>query len=85
VVHAITAFERTIFSALTAPYFHDGSTATLAEVIEYYDRGGIENPQLDPKIGALDLTPVEKQDLLEFLHALTGLRNQVVSAPELPE
>ena len=71
--------------ALTKPYFHDGSIATLEEVIEYYDRGDIGNPQLDVKIGALHLTTRERQDLLEFLHSLTGARKQVVSAPELPK
>ena len=71
--------------ALTGPYFHDGSTATLEEVIEYYDSGGIDNQQLDTRIGVLNLTPLEKRDLLEFLHALTGATEHVVSAPELPE
>ena len=34
--------------ALTAPYMHDGSLATLADVVEFYDRGGIPNPTLIP-------------------------------------
>ena len=36
--------------ARTAPYMHDGSLATLEDVIEYYDRGGNRNPGLDPEI-----------------------------------
>ena len=71
--------------ALTAPYFHDGSAPTLEEVIDYYDRGAVANPQLDPQIGPLNLSPGEKRDLLQFLHSLTGSRERVVSAPELPQ
>ena len=56
----------------TAPYMHDGSFSTLAEVIEYYDSGGQKNPALDPKLRPLHLTPVEKRDILGFLGALDG-------------
>ncbi len=35
----------------TAPYMHDGSMATLEEVVDFYDRGGEPNPWLDPKGG----------------------------------
>jgi cytochrome c peroxidase len=56
----------------TAPYMHDGSFATLEEVIEYYDRGGNQNPGLDPEIRPLRLTIVEKHGLIEFLRALNG-------------
>jgi cytochrome c peroxidase len=58
--------------ARTAPYMHDGSLATLEEVIEYYDRGGNQNPGLDPEIRPLRLTIIEKQSLIEFLRALNG-------------
>jgi cytochrome c peroxidase len=58
--------------ALTAPYMHDGSLATLREVIEFYDRGGIDNPGKDPLLQALHLSPEEKQALEAFLHTLTG-------------
>jgi cytochrome c peroxidase len=57
---------------LTAPYMHDGSLATLAEVIELYDRGGVPNPELSPLIRPLGLSPQEKGDLLELLLNLTG-------------
>jgi cytochrome c peroxidase len=56
----------------TAPYMHDGSFSTLAEVIEYYDSGGQKNPALDPNLRPLRLTPVEKRDILGFLGALEG-------------
>lgn len=42
--------------ALTGPCMHDGSLATLEEVVDFYDRGGIANPTLDPRIRPLNLT-----------------------------
>jgi len=56
----------------TAPYMHDGSEATLAGVIDFYDRGGIGNPNLSKEIKPLHLTASEKRDLVAFLQALTG-------------
>jgi cytochrome c peroxidase len=56
----------------TAPYMHDGSLATLEEVIEYYNRGGNRNPQLDTDLRALNLTETEKRSLVLFLRALNG-------------
>ncbi|MDA2924697.1 cytochrome-c peroxidase [Acidobacteria bacterium AH-259-L09] len=58
--------------AQTAPYMHDGSLATLEEVIEFYNRGGNPNPYLDPELRPLRLTTEEKQALLAFLRALAG-------------
>ena len=58
--------------ARTAPYMHDGSQVTLRQVIDFYDRGGTPNPQLAPSITPLKLTEQEKEDLVEFLHALNG-------------
>lgn len=55
-----------------APYMHDGSLATLEDVIEHYDRGGIANPHLDEEIRPLHLTAPEKRALAAFLGALTG-------------
>jgi cytochrome c peroxidase len=59
--------------ARTGPYFHDGSTATLEEVIEYYDKGGRSNPTLDAEIRPLRLSDSEKAALLVFLRSLTGV------------
>ncbi len=71
--------------AETAPYMHDGSMATLEEVIDFYDRGGESNPWLDPKMKPLGLTEGEKQDLLAFLRALTGeVPTWAKQAPRLP-
>ncbi len=58
--------------ALTAPYFHDGSAATLEEVVDFYDRGGVAAENKDYRIRPLRLSPAEKRDLIEFLRALTG-------------
>ena len=58
--------------AITGPYMHDGSIATLAEVVELYDKGGEANPLLDSGIRQLNLTPQEKADLVEFMKALTS-------------
>jgi cytochrome c peroxidase len=58
--------------ALTGPYMHDGSLATLRDVVDYYDRGGVANELLDPRIRPLDLTALEKADLVAFLESLTG-------------
>ncbi|OPZ00265.1 tryptophan tryptophylquinone biosynthesis enzyme MauG [Bradyrhizobium sacchari] len=58
--------------ARRAPYMHDGSVATLEEVIELYDRGGIDRPSLSPSIKPLSLTESEKADLIAFLQTLTA-------------
>ena len=58
--------------ARTAPYMHDGSIATLEDVIEFYDRGGRPNPNLDSEIRPLRLMPDEKKTLLAFLRILNG-------------
>jgi cytochrome c peroxidase len=51
---------------------HDGSLATLEEVVEHYDRGGRTNPYLDEELRPLRLTIDEKRDLIAFLRALSG-------------
>ncbi len=52
----------------TSPYMHDGSIATLEEVVELYDRGGIPNQYLSNEMrGRLNLTKQEKQDLVTFM------------------
>jgi cytochrome c peroxidase len=56
---------------VSAPYMHDGSLATLEEVIEHYDQGGRGHANTDPTILPLELGEDEKADLLEFLLSLT--------------
>ncbi len=58
--------------ARTAPYMHDGNMTTLADVIEFYNRGGNANPNLDAEIHPLHLTADEKQALVAFLKSLSG-------------
>jgi len=58
--------------ALTAPYFHDGSAATLFDVVDFYDRGGGANRNLDPSMHPLHLAAQEKRDLVQFLRSLTS-------------
>lgn len=58
--------------ALTAPYFHDGSAATLADVVRFYNDGGIDNLNREWDLRPLGLTEDEQQDLIEFLKTLTG-------------
>ena len=58
--------------ALTAPYMHNGVFATLREVVEFYNRGGEPNENLDPLIKPLGLSEAEINALVEFLQALTG-------------
>nr|WP_234349494.1 MbnH family di-heme enzyme [Alteromonas abrolhosensis] len=61
--------------ALTAPYMHDGSIATLEEVIEFYARGGnvaeSPNPYRSPFIKSFAITEEEKAALVAFLQSLT--------------
>ncbi|TVM03013.1 MAG: cytochrome-c peroxidase [Candidatus Brocadia sp. WS118] len=58
--------------ALTAPYLHDGSEPTLESVVEFYNKGGVPNPNLDGGIRPLNLTEDEKKDLVEFMKSLTS-------------
>ncbi len=51
---------------------HDGSIATLEDVIESYDRGGNVNPYLDDQLRPLNLTEEEKAALVAFLRSLSG-------------
>ena len=69
--------------ALTAPYMHDGSIATLEEVLDHYAAGGRtlrsgphagaghDNPNKDLLIGGFKLSSQDRSDLVEFLKSLT--------------
>jgi cytochrome c peroxidase len=58
--------------ARTAPYMHDGSMATIEDVIDFYSDGGRSNPFLDSEIRPRNFTPEEKRELVAFLKSLTG-------------
>lgn len=66
----------------TAPYMHDGSEKTLKEVVEFYDRGGNKNPQLDPLIVPLNLTAQEQADLIAYMKALDSDPYPIVPEPK---
>ncbi len=58
--------------AQTAPYFHDGSAATLADVVRFYNQGGKDNLNREWDLQPLGLTEEEQRDLVAFLESLTG-------------
>jgi cytochrome c peroxidase len=51
---------------------HNGVFSSLTEVVAFYNKGGIDNPFLDPRIRPLNLTAEEAADIVAFLMALTG-------------
>lgn len=61
--------------ALTAPYLHDGSMATLGGVIDHFASGGQPHPNKSPLMQAFTLTAEEKADLIAFLLTLTDERS----------
>lgn len=74
--------------AVTAPYMHDGSLATLEAVVRFYESGGrvgagAETERLatrHPLIAGFMLSDAERRDLIVFLHALTD--ETALRAPE---
>jgi cytochrome c peroxidase len=58
--------------ALTAPYFHDGSARTLADVVKFYNQGGRQNINREWDLNSLALTEEEQKELVSFLESLTG-------------
>jgi cytochrome c peroxidase len=64
--------------ALTAPYMHDGSLATLREAVVHYNNGGVTeagdpvNDFLSGGIRPLDLTEEQIDDLVAFMESLTS-------------
>jgi cytochrome c peroxidase len=55
---------------MSAPYMHDGSLKTLEDVVDFYDRGGVENPHRDSVLQPLNLSADEKRNLVAFLKSL---------------
>jgi cytochrome c peroxidase len=69
---------------LTGPYFHDGSQATLWDVIDHYNKGdGLQNPFLDEDIQPLALTETDIDDLVAFMASLTSAIYKEQGAAEL--
>jgi cytochrome c peroxidase len=70
--------------AQTAPYMHDGSLATLQDVVDFYDRGGGDVPGKSSALVPLGLSAADKQALVAFLRSLDGERlPQLVLASRL--
>lgn len=82
--------------AVTAPYMHDGSLATLSDVLDHYAAGGRtiaegpyagvgrDNPNKAPSVHGFVMSAVDKADLIAFLETLTDsafLRNPAFSDP----
>lgn len=61
--------------ARTAPYMHDGSMATLDEVVAHFATGGQPHPNRSPALRTFALDDQEKADLIAFLHALNDERS----------
>ncbi|NLS92135.1 MAG: cytochrome-c peroxidase [Planctomycetaceae bacterium] len=81
---------------ITAPYMHDGSLATLWDVVDHYNAGGEANPFLDGGIEPLALTEEEIDQLVAFMFTLTDVafadenqqqfdRQKALAAKERPE
>lgn len=68
------------------PYMHDGSEETLAQVVAFYNKGGVKNTWLSKEIRPLNLTDQEQADLVVFLQSLAGeVAPGVSSPPQLPQ
>jgi cytochrome c peroxidase len=67
------AFKTPTLRSVTesGPYFHDGRAAKLEEAVDLMLKGGIKNPNIDPKLQAKMITPEERKQLLAFIAALT--------------
>lgn len=69
---------------MTAPYFHDGSQATLWDVMDHYNKGdGVQNPYLDEDIQPLALSESEIDDVVAFMASLTSLQYREQGIQEL--
>jgi cytochrome c peroxidase len=66
--------------AHSAPYMHDGSLATLEEVVDFYDKGGGDAPGKSEALSPLGLGAEEKRALVAFLRALDGVNLYTLSS-----
>ena len=69
--------------AATAPYMHDGSLATLWDVMDHYNKGGVANPYLDGGMQRLGLSEAEIDDMVAFLETLTTPRFAAFAKEEM--
>ena len=73
------------YTLYTAPYMHNGAFFTLEEVVDFYDRGGGEEPfgTKTDKLKPLNLSDAEKADLVAFLESFSG-SELIVERPKTP-
>ena len=65
------------------PYMHDGSIATLKGVVDHYDSGFVNRPSLSSDVFRLNLTDIDKEDLVNFMKTLTS-NDELTTIPNLP-
>ena len=74
--------------ALTAPYFHAGTAATLAEAVAFFNRGGNDAnrppERIDGRVRPLGMSDGEVADLVAFLETLTGTVPHVAVPERVP-
>jgi len=70
--------------AATAPYMHNGALGSLQEVIDFYDRGGGDDPKKSSMLRPLGLSGEEKESLREFLASGLSGRMPESRAPVVP-
>jgi cytochrome c peroxidase len=83
--HDIGAFRTMGLRNLlvTQPYFHDGSQQTLWDVLDHYNKGGVQNPYLDGGLLPLGLTESQEDDLVAFMATLTSPEYAAAASEEL--
>jgi cytochrome c peroxidase len=75
--------------ARTAPYMHDGSLATLRDVVVHYNNGGVTqegdpvNAFLSGGIRPLNLTEGQIDDLVAFMEALTSPEYEIAETASM--
>lgn len=69
----------------TAPYMHNGSLATLVDVVRLYNQGGGDGAPKSPLLKPLGLTEAEQRALVAFLESLSGDPVVIQWPQNLPE
>ncbi|MFN8422524.1 MAG: hypothetical protein U0470_03755 [Anaerolineae bacterium] len=74
--------------ALTAPYFHAGTAATLRDAVAFFARGGNDRglpaERIDRRLRPLALSPENVDDVVAFLESLSGALPAVAAPASVP-
>ena len=70
---------------VTAPYMHNGTIATLKDVVAFYDQGGGKDDPLAAELAPLGLTASEQADLVAFLESLSSATPVTVEKVKVPQ